>query len=53
MSNEFERLSEMAQDEFGVAIKSKHPTGETFESLYGETTDIDRKENRLLKWRTI
>ena len=47
MSNKFERLSKMAQDEFGVTIKPKHPTGETFESLYGETTDIDRKEKQL------
>lgn len=40
MSNKFELLSEIAQDEFGVTIKSKHPTGETFESLYGETMPI-------------
>lgn len=47
MSNKFERLSKIAHDEFGVTIKSKHPTGETFESLYGETTDIDRKEKQI------
>lgn len=47
MSNKFERLSEMAQDEFGITIKSKSPTGGTFESLYCETKDSDRREKQI------
>ena len=43
----FERLSKIAQDEFGVTIKSKPSTGETFESLYGETKDSDRREKQI------
>lgn len=43
----FERLSKIAQDEFGVTIKSKPSTGETFDSLYGETKDSDRREKQI------
>lgn len=43
----FERLSKIAQDEFGVTIKSKPSTGETFDSLYGETKDGDRREKEI------
>lgn len=43
----FERLSKIAQDEFGITIKSKSPTGETFESLYDETISIDRDEKQI------
>lgn len=43
----FERLSKIAQDEFGVTIKSKSPTGETFESLYCKTKDSDRREKQI------
>ena len=35
MSNEFERLSKMAKEEFGITIESKPPTGESFDSLFG------------------
>lgn len=45
--NRFDRLSKIAQDEFGVTIKLKPSTGETFDSLYGETTDIDGKEKQI------
>lgn len=47
MSNEFELLSEIAQNEFGVTIKSKHSTGETFDSLYGETKDCKKREKQI------
>ena len=43
----FERLSKIAQDEFGVTIKSKSPTGETFESLYGETKDSEKRGKKI------
>ena len=43
----FESLSKIAQDEFGITIKSKSPTGETFESLYCETKDSDRREKQI------
>lgn len=43
----FERLSKIAQDEFGATIKSKPSTGETFDSLYGETKDSDRREKQI------
>ena len=47
MSNKFERLSKIAQDEFGVTIKSKPSTGETFDSLYGETKDCKKREKQI------
>lgn len=43
----FESLSKIAQDEFGVTIKSKSPTGETFESLYCKTKDNDGREKQI------
>lgn len=45
--NRIDRLSKIAQDEFGVTIKLKSPTGETFESLYDETISIDRDEKQI------
>lgn len=47
MSNKFEHLSKIAQDEFGVTIKSKPSTGETFNSLYGETKDCKKREKQI------
>lgn len=43
----FESLSKIAQNEFGITIKSKSPTGGTFESLYCETKDSDRREKQI------
>lgn len=45
--NRIDRLSKIAQDEFGVTIRSKPSTGETFESLYDETISIDRDEKQI------
>lgn len=43
----FESLSKIAQDEFGITIKSKPSTGETFESLYGETKDSEKRGKKI------
>ena len=43
----FESLSKIAQNEFGITIKSKSPTRGTFESLYCETKDSDRMEKQI------
>lgn len=40
MSNKFNRFYKMAKDEFGVTVTPKKSNGETFESLFGETTGI-------------
>ena len=40
MSIKFNRFYKMAKDEFGVTVTPKKSNGETFESLFGETTDI-------------
>lgn len=40
MSNKFNRSYKMAKDEFGVTVTPKKSNGETFESLFGETTGI-------------
>lgn len=40
MSDEFERLSKMAKEEFGVTIESKPPAGGSFDSLF----DVKDKE---------
>lgn len=42
--NRFDRLSKIAQDEFGVTIKLKPSTGETFDSLYGEIKNKEREK---------
>lgn len=43
----FKSLSKIAQDEFGITIKSKSPTGETFESLYCKTKDNGGREKQI------
>lgn len=45
--NRFERLSKIARDEFGITIKSKSPTGGTFESLYCETKDSEKRGKKI------
>lgn len=47
MSNRIDRLSKIAQDEFGVTITLKPSTGETFDSLYGETKDCEKREKQI------
>lgn len=42
-----DRLSKIAQDEFGITIKLKSPTGETFESLYGETKNSEKRVREI------